>query len=104
MCVGFLFFKIRHEVTADASLRVRVWRTFCDLYCSYFSPKVTVKLTRKARGHSVTLTERACIIQSNPGHICVSYTTSQAFSFNVRLRRKRGRLKIKTFLYSILKG
>ena len=39
------------------SWRNRVRRTLYDFHCPYFPPEVIVMLTRKARGHFVTLIE-----------------------------------------------
>ena len=42
-------------VTVYVSLRRRVGRTLYDLHSPYLLPEVMVKLTRKVRGHFVTL-------------------------------------------------
>ena len=49
--------KVRFGATVFASLRRRVRRTLFGLYCPYFSPNVMVNLTRRVRGHFVTLIE-----------------------------------------------
>ena len=45
-------------VPVFAFLRSRVRRTLRDFYSTYLSPKGTVKLQRRTRGHFVTLVKR----------------------------------------------
>ena len=85
VCV-LVIFSVRIKVAVYVLLRRRVKRIPYDLYRPYFLPEVTMKLTRKATGHFVTLIKvRTHLIECTTRH---NHFTSQCIKMKRRLSAK----------------